>query len=220
MRYLAPVWDTSKVLSNITIKHPVFYTYSFRSSAVARWHRARPEAWARVAPAAPKSHSPGSEPSEAQFGLVIRRPQCSLARRRDRAISARRCSTKLDCAPPLCEELAPASGNLAIVSPKSSEMRRLFVSEYILESEQASRPSRPPARPHAPAARPWGTPRNASTAACWFLHRAGKTLFRPFCHSTQLSFWGGVGNAACKELVRSFSITFVCGYVFCRLTGL
>ena len=112
-------------------------------------------------PAAPQSHSPGSEPSEVQFELVIRRPQCSLAHRRDRAISARRCSTKLDCAPPLCEELAPASGNLAIVSPKSSEMRRLFVSEYILESEQASRPSRPPARPHAPAARPWGTPRNA-----------------------------------------------------------
>ena len=44
------VWDTSKVLSNITFKHPVFYTYSFRSSPTAPWHRARRELWARVAP--------------------------------------------------------------------------------------------------------------------------------------------------------------------------
>ena len=40
----------AKVLSSISFKHPVFYTYPSRSSPAAPWYCARPEVWARVAP--------------------------------------------------------------------------------------------------------------------------------------------------------------------------
>eukprot|EP00964_Phaeocystis_antarctica_P078649 scaffold48918_cov72-Phaeocystis_antarctica.AAC.1 len=63
MRHFAPVWDTSQAHQQL------------RGTArdLKSGHARRP--------AAPQSHSPGSEPSEVQFEQVIRRPQCSPAGR-------------------------------------------------------------------------------------------------------------------------------------------
>ena len=112
----------AEFLCNITFKHPGFCTYSCCSSPAAPWHRARPEVWARVAPSSSQKSLAGQR---AQRGSVWAGHTSTTALSGASLSPGHQCASmqteaRLRSAP-LCEELAPLAGNLAIVTPKSSE---------------------------------------------------------------------------------------------------